>query len=251
LGTEGNVHDEVPSISSQVEELPERQTERDRHVDDDREGYSEVQGRENRSRKSRSRENRTREGAKLELGSVQVNEESFERKSKSEGQLLEDTDTGRANVNFGPCFTRGEAWSVSPSNDDPPAASSQAEGNDLSFIDGDLGAISSSVGTRGVIQEEVLREVAADQGISEDFERGRDRYSEKSPRDSNEESISEGLERERRDLTEQRQSIDYSDNQEGNSRSAISKSEGQLLEDVKAGEPLLTSALISTMGDLF
>jgi hypothetical protein len=43
--------------------------------------------------------------------------------------------------------------------------------NDLSFINGGLGAIPSSIGTGGVIQEEALREVAKDQGISEDLKK--------------------------------------------------------------------------------
>jgi hypothetical protein len=52
----------------------------------------------------------------------------------------------------------------------------------------------------------------------------------------------------REDLTEQGQSFECSDNQGGKSRSAMSKSEGQLLEDAKAGGPMLASALISHGG---
>jgi hypothetical protein len=106
----------------------------------------------------------------------------------------------------------------------------------------------SSFGTGGVIQEEVLRKAAKDQGVSEDVERGRGGYSEENRRDSSTETFSFSEGRERRDLTEQGQSFDYSDNQGGNSQSAMSKSEGKLLEDVKAGEPLLPSAFISHSG---
>jgi hypothetical protein len=111
-----------------------------------------------------------------------------------------------------------------------------------------VGAISSSIGTRGGVQEKVLREIAENQGIPDDLEEGGRGYSDEGRRDSSEEPISEGFGRERRNLTEQRQSSEYSDNQGGNSRSAVSKSEGQLLEDVKAGGPMLTSALISHSG---
>jgi hypothetical protein len=39
---------------------------------------------------------------------------------RSEGQLLEDIDTWRTTVNFGPFFPQRETCAVSPSNDDPP-----------------------------------------------------------------------------------------------------------------------------------
>jgi hypothetical protein len=50
------------------------------------------------------------------------------------------------------------------------------------------------------------------------------------------------------DLSEQGQSSFVTDNQGAETQLAMSKSEGQLLEDVKAGEPMLTSASISQCG---
>jgi hypothetical protein len=49
-----------------------------------------------------------------------VNEEGLGLTDRSEGQLLEDIDTGRTNVSFRPAFRRWDACPASPSNDDPP-----------------------------------------------------------------------------------------------------------------------------------
>jgi hypothetical protein len=52
----------------------------------------------------------------------------------------------------------------------------------------------------------------------------------------------------RRDLNERRQSNVVSDNQEEDPQPAMDKSEGQLLEDIKADGPMLTSVPISPKG---
>jgi hypothetical protein len=235
-------------VPTNYQEHSKRKKQGSRYAESDRPGHPEIQERKGRTREDVSRDTK--------LGVVQINDESCDSRSKSEGQLLEDVKAGGLMLTSALISQSGRPVLTSPNDDDPLTIQNQAEEfirtrypneqrSDLSLIDGGLGAIPSSIGAGRVTQEEMLREVAKDQGIPEDFERGRGGYSEESRRDGSKESIPE---RKRRDLSEQGQSSIVSDNQVVKSRSAISKSEGQLLEDVKAGGLMLTSALISQCG---
>jgi hypothetical protein len=241
----------VGAIPSSIGTGGDIQEEMLREIAEDEGISTEVEGR----KANFSGENQRGEQSICSKQAQSVNGSELELRDRSEGQSLEDTDTGRTDVNSGPIFPQRDACSVSPGNDNPPKEHitlrdacrnrDSQEAADLSqrnldkadpkqvFTEGTRTAAQDHWDIRvdrrnldvesRVVERSERATVGTRQRVTDDQGRERFHLETQNPGDL------------REDLTEQGQSFEYSDNQGGKSRSAMSKSEGQLLEDVKAG----------------